>query len=124
MHDYQAVKALLERLTGSDDLRADRVAEVRIRAGVIFSPEALLQSYEMLTQDTPLEGSRLVIDEMRDERVCSACGISWTVTRADLAGHVLICPSCGAPSSVEGSTGIELVGITDRSDPGPSTPGA
>jgi Zn finger protein HypA/HybF involved in hydrogenase expression len=79
----------------------------------------------MLTQGTALEGSRLVIDDLRDERECSACGASWTVTRGDVAGHVLICPSCGALSPIEGPVGIEVVGITERRrDPGPSTPGA
>lgn len=112
MHDYHAVKALVERLTsGSGALPASGITEVRIRAGAAFSPEALEQAYEMLTPGTALEGSRLVVEELPQERSCSACGRAWTVTREDLAGHVVVCPSCGDLSSIEGSTRLEIVEI-------------
>jgi len=113
MHDYYAVKALLERLTSEiGDLDLDRITEVRVRASSTLSPEALEQAYEMLTQDTPLEGSRLMVEELPDERECPACGGSWAVAHGDLVGHVLVCPSCGALSPIEGGTGLEVLGIT------------
>ena len=124
MHDHHAVKALVERLA-IGIVGTERIAEVRIRAGATFSPEALEQAYEMLTQGTLLEGSRLVVEPGQDERECPACGNTWGATNEDLAGHWVVCPSCGAPSAIEGSTGIEVVGITVRSpDPGPPAPGA
>lgn len=113
MHDYHAVEALVERLTSEPGvLGAGRVAEVRIRADAVFSPEALEQAYAMLTPGTPLEGSRLVVDEVPSERRCPGCGESWTVSRDDLAGHLLVCPACGALSSIEGGSGIEVVAVT------------
>jgi Zn finger protein HypA/HybF involved in hydrogenase expression len=112
VHDYHAVEALIERLTGEfDDLELERVAEVRIRASPVFSPEALEQAYEMLTRETPLESSRLVVEELPDERTCPSCGGSWLVSRDDLAGHLLVCPSCGTLSTIEGGSGIEVVGV-------------
>jgi hydrogenase nickel incorporation protein HypA/HybF len=112
MHDYHAVKALVERLTSEpDDFEVERISEVRIRAGVAFSPEALQQAYEMLTRDTPLEGSRLVIEELSDEHGCPECRTSWTLTPDDVAGHLLICPSCGAPSEIEGAASLAVVGV-------------
>ena len=109
MHDLHAVEALIERLrsAGLQDL-----TEVRIQAGPTFSPEALEQAYAMLTKDTPLEGSRLVVVELPDERVCVACGRSWTVTRDDVAGHAVLCPSCGSPSPTDGGASIEVLGIS------------
>lgn len=112
MHDYHAVEALVERLTAEQDGdELERVAEVRIRASVVFSPEALKQAYEMLTRETPLEGSRLAVEELPDERECPTCGTSWLVSRDDVAGHLLVCPSCGALSPIEGGSGIEVVGL-------------
>jgi hydrogenase nickel incorporation protein HypA/HybF len=109
MHEYHAVEAVVERLT-SAGLRG--LTEVRIQAGPTFSPEALQQAYTMLTQDTPLAGSRLVVVELPDERGCSACGRGWTVTRDDVAGHAVLCPSCGSPSPSDGGASIEVLGIS------------
>lgn len=115
MHDYHAVKALVERLTGgSDDPGWQGVAAVRVRAGAAFSPEALEQAYEMLTVDTPLEGSRLVVEELPEERTCPACGRSWAVSREDLAGHLLVCPACGALSELGDGALLEVLEITTR----------
>jgi Zn finger protein HypA/HybF involved in hydrogenase expression len=113
VHDYHAVKTLVERLRIElEDREGGRIDEVRIRADATLSPEALAQAYEMLTLDTPLEGSRLIIEQPPDERLCETCGTSWTATHEDIAGHLLICPSCGSLSSIEGSSGLEVVGIT------------
>lgn len=111
MHDYHAIKTLIERLTDGSTELPTPVAEVRIRAGAAFSAEALEQAYEMLTPRTPLEGSALVVADLPQERSCSACGRTWTVKREDLAGHLVACPSCGALSPIEGSTGLEVVDI-------------
>jgi Zn finger protein HypA/HybF involved in hydrogenase expression len=114
VHDYHAVKALVEHLGRELGPEAGRVDEVRVRADATLSPEALEQAYEMLTKDTPLEGSRLVVEEPLDEQLCETCGTSWTATHEDVAGHLLICPSCGALSAIEGTTGLEVVGVSSR----------
>jgi hydrogenase nickel incorporation protein HypA/HybF len=111
MHDYHAVKALIERLTDGSTELPTPVVEVRIRAGAAFSPEALQQAYEMLTPGTPLEGSALEVQDLPQERSCSACGRTWSVSREDLAGHLVVCPSCGALSPIEGSTALELIEV-------------
>ncbi len=107
MHDHHAIELLIERLSELDD-----VAEVRIRARTTFSREALRQAYEMLTVDTPLQGSRLVVEELPEERGCPACGASFTLSPDDVAGHVVQCPECGALSPI-GSEGaaIEVVAV-------------
>ena len=107
MHDQHAVQELIARLSC-----LERVREVRVRAGVVFSPEALVQAYEMQTAGTPLEGTRLIVEERREERTCATCGRTWEVTADDVAGHVVLCPSCGAPTPLEELAGLEIVGIT------------
>ncbi len=112
MHDYHAVEALIERLTSEfDEPELRRVSEVTIRADPIFTPEALQQAYEMLTRDTRLESSRLVVEELHSEQECPSCGDSWEVSRDYLVGHLLVCPSCGAVSSIEAGHGVEVVAI-------------
>ena len=109
MHDYHAVRALIERVQAD---HPQDVSEVRIRAGVSYSPEALRQAYEMLTPGTTLEGSRLVVEPSSDVRVCAACGVSWHLSEEDLAGFLVVCPACGSPSPVEGLTGLEVLGVS------------
>lgn len=109
MHDQHAIQALIDRLTAAG---LEDVAEVRIQAAAIFSPEALQQAYEMLTQGTPLAGSRLVVAEWDHDCTCPSCGRAWKVAREDVEGHVVVCPSCGAICPVEGGAGIEVIGVT------------
>ncbi len=109
MHDYHAVSALIRRLAGEPD--AGAVEEVRVRASPVFSPESLQQAYEMQTLDTPLEGSRLLVEEAEDERVCEACGAAWRLSRDDVAGHLVVCPSCGTPAPIGEDIGLELLEV-------------
>ena len=110
LHDYHAVSALVARLTRDPSL-ATGIAEVRVRASPVFSPEALQQAYQMLTEDTPLCGSRLLVDELADRRECALCGARWLVSSDDLAGHLVVCPSCGALSPLDAGAAIELLEI-------------
>jgi Zn finger protein HypA/HybF involved in hydrogenase expression len=86
-----------------------------VRASPAFSPEALQQAYQMLTEDTPLSGSRLLIEELADRRECAQCGMAWVVSPDDVVGHLVICPSCGTPAPLDAKAAIELLEI--RSHP-------
>lgn len=110
MHDYHAVSALVAELTSDPDATGE-VVEVRVQASPVFSPESLQQAYEVLTAETPLAGSRLVVEEAIDQRECSACGTAWTVSREDVVGHLVVCPSCGSPSPLGDHIGIELLAL-------------
>jgi Zn finger protein HypA/HybF involved in hydrogenase expression len=68
----------------------------------------------MLTPGTPLEGSALAVEQLAQEHTCSDCGRTWTVGREDLAGHLMVCPSCGALNPIEGGSGLEVVEIVGR----------
>ena len=113
MHDYYAVGALVARLAGDPGL-AQGITEVRVRASPVFSPEALQQAYQMLTEDTPLTGSTLLVEELADRRECAQCGTAWVVSADDMAGHLVICPSCGALTPLDSGALIELLEIRSR----------
>jgi Zn finger protein HypA/HybF involved in hydrogenase expression len=115
VHDYHAVSALVAHLSADPNL-ADTVDEVHVRASPVFSPESLEQAYEMQTIDTPLAGSRLVVEEVADRRRCAGCGAHWILSQDDVAGHTIICPTCGALSPIDETVGIELVEITNMED--------
>ncbi len=116
------MKALIDRLTTElPNVDLERVTQVTIRADPMFSPPALEQAFEMLTPGTPLEGSRLVVEDREDERECPECGTTWTVSPEDVAGHLVLCPSCGTPSLIEGTGGIELVSVMSQEPERPVT---
>ncbi len=111
MHDYHAISTLIARLTRQPS-QVTGVIEVRVRASPLFSSEALRQAYEILTEETPLAGSRLVVEQLVDPRECPACKATWLASYEDLIGHLVVCPSCGALSRLEGGTEIEVLEIT------------
>jgi len=57
--------------------------------------EALLFSYEMACSGTPLEGSRLVIQEVPIEVYCAVCKSQRVLSSMQW----FCCPECGTPTS-------------------------
>lgn len=116
MHDLHAVRTLVERLTeqlGGAEL--ERVEQVRIRADGAFSAAALQLAYEVVTLDTALAGSMLVVEEQPRHHLCPTCERTFPVAHEDLVGNLTICPLCGAVSAVEAGDGIEVIAVTRRS---------
>jgi len=68
------------------------VARVNIRVGKLTAivPESLTFCFDIATQDTPLAGAQLSIEELPIVVRCQACGHQWTVTTPEF-----ICPECG-----------------------------
>lgn len=123
MHDYDAVRALVTHLTAAPDLAAG-IVEVRVKAGAEFSAEALGQAYEMLTEDTRLKGSRLVVEELAERHECLNCTSTWILTRDDVIGHLVVCPSCGMVAPFGDAVGVRLVEVRTSKDnlPRPQDP--
>lgn len=113
VHDYHAVQGLVRRLLETPEGAAG-ITAVSVRASPVFSPEALTQAYEILTAGTPLAGTRLELEDLPDRRTCASCGSSFAITRDDVVGHLVVCPSCGEPSDLEVGNGLRLVGVQRR----------
>jgi Zn finger protein HypA/HybF involved in hydrogenase expression len=115
MHDVHAAEALVEHLRGEhSEAELGRIAEVRIRASAIFSPEALEQGYAMLTRGTPLEASHLVVEEAPCEHRCPNCGETWRISREDVVDHMLLCTGCATLSPIRSDAGVELLAVRAR----------
>ena len=112
MHDYHAVSALVAHLARDPSL-ATGIAEVRVRASPVFSPEALRQAYQMLTEDTPLSGSRLLVEELADRHECAQCGTAgrylpttWPATSSSARRAAPSRPSMPEPRSNCSRSGV------------------
>jgi hydrogenase nickel incorporation protein HypA/HybF len=70
--------------------------------------EALLFSYDMACEGTPLAGSRLVIEEVPVVVYCQACEIERTLDSV----QYFCCPDCGTPTPqvVQGKE-LEIVAL-------------
>ena len=73
-----------------------QVQAVHLRLGRLTGivKEALLSSYEMACEATPLEGSQLLIEEVPVEVFCPKCDAPRLVDSIQW----FCCPECGTPS--------------------------
>lgn len=87
-----------------------QVSAIHLRLGPLSGVvrEALLFSYEVACDGTPLEGSRLVIEEVPVVVYCPVC----KGARALASVQRFCCPDCGTPTSqVVGGKELEVVAL-------------
>jgi hydrogenase nickel incorporation protein HypA/HybF len=102
MHELSLVTSIVETVTETlaalpDSSRGSRVLEVRLRVGALASviPESLEFCWGIVSEGTPLEGSRLVVNLLPVVVHCESCGQD-----AELQGvQSFRCPRCGEPCS-------------------------
>jgi hydrogenase nickel insertion protein HypA len=117
MHEYSVasgmVEAILRKLKELKEV--GKVKEVHLLKGELLhlSEPALIQAYEILTEGTPLEGSRLMIKEIKTQVECE-CGYSGRVKYYDFGPGIdlmplLECPICGSPAKIKCGRELELI---------------
>ncbi|MDP8244474.1 MAG: hydrogenase maturation nickel metallochaperone HypA [Candidatus Hinthialibacter antarcticus] len=112
MHEYSIVEDLVNQLKKELESKgANQLKSVRLRRGSTFSEGALIQAFEMLTVDTPLQGSELIVEAYSVEKTCPNCNFTETVEADDLVGHLHICPECGHAEQVDEASGLEVLEI-------------
>jgi hydrogenase nickel incorporation protein HypA/HybF len=102
MHELSIVTSIVETVTETlaalpDSSRGARVLEVRLRVGALASviPESLEFCWGIVSEGTPLEGSKLVVNLLPVVVHCGPCGQD-----AELEGvQSFRCPRCGEPCS-------------------------
>jgi hydrogenase nickel incorporation protein HypA/HybF len=100
MHELSLVTSIVETVTETlaalpGSSRGARVLEVRLRVGALASviPESLEFCWGIVSEATPLEGSRLVVNVLPVVVHCEPCGID-----SELEGvQSFRCPRCGEP---------------------------
>jgi hydrogenase nickel incorporation protein HypA/HybF len=97
MHELSIAMSIVEMAQEEAERRGRvKVQAVHLRLGLLSGVvrEALLSSYEMACQATPLEGSQLLIEEIPVEVLCPKCGGPWLVRSIQW----FCCPECGTPT--------------------------
>ena len=109
MHELAIATSLVESLLELVKKQsASKVLEVHLTVGKlrVLSIDQLKFSYEILSKGTPLEGSRLDVEETPGYARCTNCRYTEKLETDDLSFHFLLpqmtCPQCGANLILEG----------------------
>ena len=110
MHELSIAMSIVELAEEEADRRGVQVEAVHLKLGALSGvvKEALLSCYEMACENTPIEGSRLVIDEVPVVIFCPSCRAQRPLHSVQL----FCCSECGTPSSeiVQGKE-LEVVAL-------------
>ena len=97
MHELSIAMSIVELAQEEAERRGARIDAVHLKLGALSGvvKEALLSSYEMACEDTPLQGSRLVFEEVPVVVFCPNCQQQRTLS----AVQWFCCSECGTPVS-------------------------
>jgi hydrogenase nickel incorporation protein HypA/HybF len=96
MHELSIAMSIVEAAQEEAQRRGVRVNAVHLRLGALSGvvKDALLFSFEMACQDTPLEGSQLIVEDLPVIVFCAQCQKEQTLNSVQL----FACPGCGTPT--------------------------
>jgi hydrogenase nickel incorporation protein HypA/HybF len=96
MHELSIAVGIVEAAMDEARQRNVQVSAVHLRLGALSGvvKDALLFSYEVACQDTPLEGSRLLIEEVPVAVFCPQC----KERRVLESVQSFTCPDCASPT--------------------------
>jgi len=97
MHELSIAISIIELAQEEAQRRGVEVGAVHLKLGALSGvmKEALLSCYEMVCDDTPLQGSRLVIEDVPVVIFCPSCREERLLNSVQL----FCCPECGTPAS-------------------------
>ena len=96
MHELSIAMGIVEAATDEAQRRGVQVTAVHLRLGALSGvvKDALLFSYEVACQDTPLAGSRLLVEDVPVIIFCPQCKDKRVLTSV----QSFTCPECGTPT--------------------------
>jgi hydrogenase nickel incorporation protein HypA/HybF len=96
MHELSIAMGIVDAAMEEAQLRGVQVSAVHLRLGALSGvvKDALLFSYEVACQDTPLMGSQLSIEDVPVIVFCASCQKEHPLQSVQL----FVCPECGAPT--------------------------
>ena len=101
MHELAITQGVVDAVT--ERTGQAKVAAVTVRVGRLSGviPDAMRFCFDLVTEQTPLAGARLLIEEPEGRARCRGCGDDFV-----LPDLILLCP-CGS-ADVEVTAGREL----------------
>jgi hydrogenase nickel incorporation protein HypA/HybF len=96
MHELSIAMGIVDAALDEAQRRSIQVSAVHLRLGALSGvvKDALLFSYEVASQDTPLQGSRLIVEDVPVAIFCPQCKQEQTI----ISAQSIACPQCGTPS--------------------------
>ena len=97
MHELSIAMSIVELAQEESDRRGGvQIIAIRLRLGLLSGvvKDALLSSYEMACEGTPLAGSQLVVEEVPILVFCSLCDARRPVHST----QSFCCSHCGTPT--------------------------
>jgi Zn finger protein HypA/HybF involved in hydrogenase expression len=121
LHEYSlmqnVIASILEELKKTEGCPGGPSLEVVLTIGAlaIHSEAATRQAYEVLTKETPLEGSRLNLIIEPVTIACPQCGFKGALPEDAVDPHapspLATCPQCGAAAPITGSRGVDSIAL-------------
>ena len=110
MHELSIAMSIVELAEEEAELRGVQVNVVHLKLGALSGvvKEALLSCYEMACEGTPLQGSRLEVEDVAAVIFCPTCQAQRRLSSMQL----FCCPECRTPCSeiVQGKE-LEVVAL-------------
>lgn len=110
MHELSIVMSIVELAEEEAERRGVQIEAVHLRLGALSGvvKDALLSCYELACENTPLQGSRLVVEEVPVVIFCPNCRAQCPLSSVQL----FCCPKCKTPCSeiVQGKE-LEVVAL-------------
>jgi hydrogenase nickel incorporation protein HypA/HybF len=96
MHELSIAMGIVDAALDESRRRGVQVSAVHLRLGALSGvvKDALLFSYEVACQDTPLQGSQLIVEDVPVIVFCPQCQQERELQSVQL----FACPECGAPT--------------------------
>ena len=97
MHELSIAMSIVELAEEEAERRGVQVNTVHLKLGALSGvvKEALLSCYEMACEGTPLQGSRLLVEDVPVVIFCPSCRSQRPLSSVQL----FCCPQCGTPCS-------------------------
>ena len=110
MHELSIAMSIVELAEEEAERRGVQVNAVHLKLGALSGvvKEALLSCYEMACENTSLQGSHLLVEDVPVVIFCPGCQVQRSLRSMQL----FCCPECGTPSSeiVQGKE-LEVVAL-------------
>lgn len=96
MHELSIAMSIVELAEEEAERRSVQIEAVHLKLGALSGvvKDALLSCYEMVCENTPLQGSTLVVEDVPVIIFCERCQAQRPLNSMQL----FCCPECSAPA--------------------------